>query len=90
MSMYSEEAIDTLISCLRNTDYPTVQLAAAEAIVSLPGRFNIAGKPLTREVLLERAGLDKSYKSFSQMDQINNFNEGIEASMVYSYMKLYF
>ncbi|XP_052118346.1 putative E3 ubiquitin-protein ligase LIN-1 isoform X1 [Arachis duranensis] len=81
MSIYSEEAIDTLISCLRKTDYPAVQLEAAKIIASLQGRFNYAGKSLSREVLLERAGLDRSYNNFLQMDQISNFNEGIEASM---------
>ncbi|MED6150211.1 hypothetical protein PIB30_070194 [Stylosanthes scabra] len=81
MSIYSEEAIDTLISCLRKTDYPAVQLEAAKIIASLQGRFNYAGKSLNREVLLERAGLDRSYNNFLQMDQISNFNEGIEASM---------
>ncbi|KAF1882737.1 hypothetical protein Lal_00002918 [Lupinus albus] len=80
-SIYCEEAIDTLISCLRNSDFHVVQLAAAETIVSLQGRFNLIGKPLAREVLLERAGLDTSYRSLIQMDQINNFCEGIKESI---------
>ncbi|CAL0323997.1 unnamed protein product [Lupinus luteus] len=80
-SIYCEEAIDTLISCLRNSDFHVVQLAAADTIVSLQGRFNLTGKPLTKEVLLERAGLDTSYRSLIQMDEINNFCEGIKESI---------
>ncbi|KAK7291478.1 hypothetical protein RIF29_06652 [Crotalaria pallida] len=79
-SIYREEAIDSLVSCLRNTDFPPVQLAAAETIVSLQGRFTLAGKPFTREVLLERAGLDSSC-SLLQIDQISNFCEGIKESI---------
>ncbi|PQQ13082.1 putative E3 ubiquitin-protein ligase LIN [Prunus yedoensis var. nudiflora] len=63
MSIYREEAIDVLISCLRNVEFPTAQIAAAETIMSLQGRFTTSGKPLTRAFLLKRAGLDKSYKS---------------------------
>ncbi|KAK9269400.1 hypothetical protein L1049_001173 [Liquidambar formosana] len=54
MSIYREEAIDTLISCLRNSDFPAAQIAAAETIVSLQGRFTSSGKSLTREGLKSR------------------------------------
>lgn len=77
MSIYREEAIDTLISCLRNTEFPAAQVVAAETIVSLQGRFNFIGKPLTREVLLKRAGLDRV-----QMDNISNFGGEIETTPV--------
>lgn len=73
MSIYREEAIDTLISCLRNSDFPATQLAAADTIMSLQGRFNFFGKPLVREVLLKRAGIDKSPRSNVQVDQMSNF-----------------
>lgn len=72
MSMYREEAIDSLISCLRQTDSPTAQITAAETVMSLQGRFTISGKSLTRASLLKRAGLDKSYKSLLRMDQLGN------------------
>ncbi|KAJ7973831.1 RING-type E3 ubiquitin transferase [Quillaja saponaria] len=71
MSVYREEAIDTLISCLRNTEFPSAQVAAARIIVSLHGRFTVSGNPLTREILLKRAGLEKSYKNLVQMDNSN-------------------
>ncbi|ONH98058.1 hypothetical protein PRUPE_7G226000 [Prunus persica] len=74
MSIYREEAIDVLISCLRNVEFPAAQIAAAETIMSLQGRFTTSGKPLTRAFLLKRAGLDKSYKSSMRMDQLSNFS----------------
>ncbi|RVW96266.1 putative E3 ubiquitin-protein ligase LIN-1 [Vitis vinifera] len=67
-----EEAMDTLISCLRNSDFPAAQIAAAETIVSLQGRFSSSGKSLTRASLLKRAGLDKSYRTLMQVDQLSN------------------
>ncbi|XLU49231.1 hypothetical protein S245_044045 [Arachis hypogaea] len=73
MSIYREEAIDTLISCLRNTDFPAAQLAAAHTIMSLQGRFDFSGKSLTREVLLKRAGVDRSPGYLEQVLQINSF-----------------
>lgn len=78
MSIYREEAIDTLISCLGNSDFPTTQLAAADTIMSLQGRFNSFGKPLIREVLLKRAGVDKSPRSAVQEDHMSNFFSEIE------------
>ncbi|KAH7511943.1 hypothetical protein FEM48_Zijuj12G0037400 [Ziziphus jujuba var. spinosa] len=79
MSIYREEAIDSLISCLRQTDFPTAQVTAAETIMSLQGRFTISGNSLTRAFLLKRAGLDKTYKSLVRMDQLSNFSaEGKE------------
>ncbi|XVE98142.1 hypothetical protein REPUB_Repub03eG0079900 [Reevesia pubescens] len=71
MSIYREEAIDTLISCLRNSEFPAVQIAAAETIVSLQGRFTGSGKPLTRPFLLKRAGLEKSYRKLMRMEQLH-------------------
>ncbi|KAL2500881.1 putative E3 ubiquitin-protein ligase [Forsythia ovata] len=69
MSIYREEAIDTLISCLRNSEYPVAQIAAAETLLSLQGRFSYSGKSLARAILLKRAGLDRSYKTFMRKDQ---------------------
>lgn len=82
MSIYREEAIDTLIACLRNTDFPEVQLAAAETIMSLQGRFTTSGKSLTRATLLKRAGLDKTYNNLVRIDQLSSFSAEAEESLV--------
>ncbi|GMI92736.1 hypothetical protein HRI_002942900 [Hibiscus trionum] len=72
MSIYREEAIDTLISCLRNSESPAAQIAAAEIIVSFQGRFTTSGKPLARPFLLKHAGLEKSYRKLMRMEQRHN------------------
>lgn len=82
MSIYREEAIDTLISCLKNTDFPAAQMAAAETIVSLQGRFSASGKPLTRAFLLKRAGLEKRYRTVMRMENLGNSNVEFEESLV--------
>ncbi|KAH6823057.1 hypothetical protein C2S53_002051 [Perilla frutescens var. hirtella] len=69
MSIYREEAIDTLISCLRNSASPAAQISAAETVLSLQGRFSYSGKSLSRAILLRRAGLDRSYLAFMRRDQ---------------------
>ncbi|MCL7039067.1 hypothetical protein MKW94_023270 [Papaver nudicaule] len=69
MSIYREEAIDVLISCLRNVDFPRSQIAAANTIVSLQGRFSYSGKPLARTFLLKHAGFDKKHTDSRRMEQ---------------------
>lgn len=81
MSIYREEAIDALISCLKNTDFPAAQIAAAETIVSLQGRFSASGKPLTRAFLLKRAGLEKRYRTVMRMEHLGNSNVEFEGSL---------
>ena len=84
MSIYREEAIDTLISCLRNTDLPAAQIAAAETILALQGRFSSSGKPLTQALLLKRAGLEKIYKSIMRKDQQSSTSGEIQVTLVRS------
>ncbi|KAK6944946.1 U-box domain [Dillenia turbinata] len=69
MSIYREEAIDSLISCLRNSNFPSSQIAAAKTILELQGRFSSSGKSLTRAYLLKRAGLDKTYKTLMRAER---------------------
>lgn len=68
MSIYREEAVDILIMCLKNSDYPDSQIAAAETLLALQGRFSYSGKPLIREFLLKRAGLDRIDSNVAQND----------------------
>ncbi|KAL7161849.1 hypothetical protein ACSBR2_042343 [Camellia fascicularis] len=81
MSIYREEAIDTLISCLRNSDFPATQIAAAETILALQGRFSSSGKPIARIFLLKRAGLDKSCKSLTREEQFRNISGDIPGNL---------
>ncbi|XP_048228410.1 putative E3 ubiquitin-protein ligase LIN-1 [Ricinus communis] len=78
MSIYREEAIDTLISCLRKSEFTAAQIAAADTIVSLQGRFTASGKSLSRAILLKRAGLSKSYRNLTRMEKLGNLSGEIE------------
>ncbi|KAJ0709922.1 putative U box domain, armadillo-like helical, Zinc finger, RING/FYVE/PHD-type [Helianthus annuus] len=82
MSIYREEAIDTLISCLKNSDSPSAQIAAAETILALQGRFSSFGKPLIRAYLLKNVGLDKSYRSTMRKEQLSAISGEIQETMV--------
>ncbi|KAE8653635.1 hypothetical protein Csa_006994 [Cucumis sativus] len=72
MSIYREEAMDILISCLGDSDFPSTQISAAETIMSLQGRFSTSGRPLTRYFLLERAGFTKGHRKSIQRDTIRS------------------
>ncbi|KAJ0031553.1 hypothetical protein Pint_13215 [Pistacia integerrima] len=78
MSIYREEAIDTLISCLRNSDFPAAQMAAAQTIMTLQGRFTFSGKPLTRAILLKRAGLARGYRSLIRTERLGSISGEID------------
>ncbi|XP_065850889.1 putative E3 ubiquitin-protein ligase LIN [Euphorbia lathyris] len=78
MSIYREEAIDALILCLRQSEFPGAQIAAANTILSLQGRFTASGKSLTRAFLLKRAGHSKTYRNLMRMEQLGNLLTEIE------------
>ncbi|KAM0944405.1 putative transcription factor WD40-like family [Dioscorea sansibarensis] len=82
MSIYREEAVDAFISCLKNRDFPNVQLLAAETILALQGRFSSSGKSLARAYLLKRAGMNKSYRAIMRAEQmghvLGNTDENLE------------
>lgn len=82
MSMYREEAMDVLISCLGDSDFPTAQISAAETIISLQGRFSTSGRPLGRYSLLERAGLTKGHRKLIRRDNINSALGEVELTRV--------
>ncbi|KZV30094.1 hypothetical protein F511_17139 [Dorcoceras hygrometricum] len=69
MSIYREEAMDALVSSLRNSESPVTQISAAETVLFLQGRFSYSGKSLSRAILLKRAGIDRSYQAFMRKDQ---------------------
>nr|XP_034598044.1 putative E3 ubiquitin-protein ligase LIN-1 [Setaria viridis] len=62
ISMYREEAVDCLIQCLKNSDFPRSQLLAAETIMCLPGKFSSSGRPLTRSTLLKLARVKERHR----------------------------
>lgn len=82
MSIYREEAMDVLISCLGDCDFPTTQISAAETIMSLQGRFSASGRPLARYFLLERAGLTKGHRKSIPRDNISSGPGEVELTWV--------
>lgn len=82
MSIYREEAVDTLISCLKNVDFPSIQLRTAETILALLGRFSSSGRPLARTLLLKHAGIRKGYRALIETEQTGQAPEGSEHNLV--------
>nr|XP_043615658.1 putative E3 ubiquitin-protein ligase LIN-1 [Erigeron canadensis] len=64
MSIYREEAIETLIESLKKKDFPNSQLMALDALSSLSGHLSTSGKSLTEAWLLKLAGFDQPYEDF--------------------------
>lgn len=82
MSVYREEAIDALISSLKDSNFPTAQILAAETISSLQGRFSYSGKPLVRAFLLKHAGMTKSYRALMRAEQLGHVLEDPDENLV--------
>lgn len=81
MSIYREEAIDALISCLK-CDFPRIQLLAAETILALQGRFSASGKSLAQAFLLKHARMNKKYRALMRAEQMGNALEDSEDNLV--------
>lgn len=72
MSMYREEAIETLIEGLKAKEILISQINSAKTIVALAGRFSLSGKPLTEAWLLRTAGFNKHYNAFMKAEKLLN------------------
>ncbi|KAI3696066.1 hypothetical protein L1987_79075 [Smallanthus sonchifolius] len=79
MSIYREEAIDSLIDTLQKKDFPNLQLMALDALSSL------SGKSYTEAWLLNLAGFDKPYEAFMENEKLKMDNE--EEKAAYSWEK---
>lgn len=64
MSIYREEAIDTLIDTLQKKDFPNLQLMTLDALASL------SGKSYTEAWLLHLAGFNKPYEAFMENEKL--------------------
>ncbi|XP_076885682.1 putative E3 ubiquitin-protein ligase LIN-1 isoform X1 [Bidens hawaiensis] len=79
MSIYREEAIDTLIDTLQKKDFPNLQLMALDALSSL------SGKSYTEAWLLKLAGFNKPYEAIMENENLNMDHE--EEKAAYSWEK---
>eukprot|EP01018_Ginkgo_biloba_P018781 Gb_32192 [translate_table: standard] len=75
MSMYREEAIETLVEGLKAKEFLISQITAAETIVALAGRFSLSGKSLTEACLLRTAGFDQHYSASMKAEQVSNLED---------------
>ncbi|XP_027091219.2 putative E3 ubiquitin-protein ligase LIN-1 isoform X2 [Coffea arabica] len=82
MSIYREEAIEALIEALRKKEFPASQIAALDALSSLPGHMNASGKPYTEAWLLKLAGFDQPYNALLKGEKLqtyeSEFSETVE------------
>ncbi|OAE26556.1 hypothetical protein AXG93_3817s1190 [Marchantia polymorpha subsp. ruderalis] len=63
-SMFREEAVESLVEALNNTEDVISQIEAARTLVSLGGRYSRSGRSMMEPWLLRTAGLEKSFQSF--------------------------
>ncbi|XP_024545432.1 putative E3 ubiquitin-protein ligase LIN [Selaginella moellendorffii] len=66
-SVYTEEAMDTLLKAIKNKDRLSLQVEAARTIICIVGRFSSSGKPVLRSWLI-KASKTKPTKNYQQDD----------------------
>lgn len=79
MSIFREEAVEALIEALRKKDFPSSQVMALDALLSLSGRFSTTGISLTESWLLKTAGFDQTYNALVKAEKYREQkNESME------------
>ncbi|KAK2457361.1 putative E3 ubiquitin-protein ligase LIN-1 [Trifolium repens] len=82
MSIYREEAVETLIEALWQKDFSNNQMKALDALLFLIGHVTSSGKSYTEAWLLKVAGFDQPYNVLMKAEQLghhdNDFMETME------------
>lgn len=82
MSIYREEAVETLIEALWQKDFSNNQMKALDALLFLIGHVTSSGKSYTEAGLLKIAGFDQPYNVLMKAEQLghsdNDFMETME------------
>ncbi|WCJ35094.1 U-box domain-containing protein 26 [Euphorbia peplus] len=68
MSIYREEAVETLIEALHKKDFSNCQMMALDALVSLSGTLTSSGRSYMEARLLKIAGFDQPYNCLVKAD----------------------
>ncbi|XP_065880979.1 putative E3 ubiquitin-protein ligase LIN-1 [Euphorbia lathyris] len=68
MSIYREEAVETLIEALHKKDFSNCQMMALDALVSLSGTVTSSGRSYMEARLLKIAGFDQPYNALMKAD----------------------
>lgn len=82
MSIYREEAIESLIEALRRKDFPNSQIMALDALSSLLGRLTMSGKSCMEVLLLKSAGFDKPYNALMKAEKLKFYDAELTETMV--------
>nr|XP_043619326.1 putative E3 ubiquitin-protein ligase LIN-1 [Erigeron canadensis] len=80
MSIYREEAIETLTDALLKKDFPNVQRMALDALSSLAGHLSSSVDSYTEAWLLNLAGFSEPYEAFVENEELKMDNEEEKAA----------
>ncbi|KAM7259568.1 hypothetical protein ACFE04_015309 [Oxalis oulophora] len=81
MSIYREEAIDTLIEALRRKEFSHCQMKALDVLLSLSGRRTLSGNSCIEAWLLKIAGFDQPYNALMNADHSRKHGNDLEQTM---------
>ncbi|MED6205903.1 hypothetical protein PIB30_022033 [Stylosanthes scabra] len=70
MSIYREEAVETLIEALWQKDFSNTQIKALDALLYLIGHVTSSGNSYTEAWLLKIAGFDQPYNSLMKAEEL--------------------
>ncbi|KAJ1404791.1 Zinc finger, RING/FYVE/PHD-type [Sesbania bispinosa] len=81
MSIYREEAVETLIEALWQKDFSNTQMKALDALLFLIGHVTSSGKSYTEAWLLKIAGFDQPYNAIMKAEQLGQYDNDLMETM---------
>ncbi|RZB76341.1 putative E3 ubiquitin-protein ligase LIN-1 [Glycine soja] len=79
MSIYREEAVETLIEALWQKDFSNTQMKALDALLFLIGHVTLSGKSYTKVWLLKIVGFDQPYNALIKAKWLGQYgNDSME------------
>nr|D1FP57.1 RecName: Full=Putative E3 ubiquitin-protein ligase LIN-2; Short=LjLIN; AltName: Full=RING-type E3 ubiquitin transferase LIN-2 [Lotus japonicus]ACL14423.1 putative E3 ubiquitin ligase [Lotus japonicus] len=81
MSIYREEAVETLIEALWQKDFSNTQMKALDALLFLIGHISSSGKSYTEAWLLKIAGFDQPYNALMKVEQLGQHDNDLIETM---------
>ncbi|KAK7278577.1 hypothetical protein RJT34_23609 [Clitoria ternatea] len=81
MSIYREEAVETLIEALWQKEFSNTQMKAIDALLFLIGHVTSSGKSYTEAWLLKIAGFDQPYNALIMAEQMGHYDNDLMETM---------
>ncbi|XP_019428402.1 PREDICTED: putative E3 ubiquitin-protein ligase LIN-1 isoform X2 [Lupinus angustifolius] len=81
MSIYREEAVETLIEALWQKDFSKNQIKALDSLLFLIGYVTSSGKSYAEAWLLKIAGFDQPYNALMEAGQLGEFDNDMIETM---------